>query len=137
MWLEDVGIKATHLIHDRDTKFSAGFDAIFRSSDADAIRTPVRAPDCNAYVESWVASIKRECLNHFLCFSMGHLDQIVQTNAEFYNTHRPHQGKGNRVLRFTSRTSEREPEYNPSSIGKIGFTSQLGGLLKSYHRKAA
>jgi len=137
MSLEDVGIEARYLIHDRDTKFSEAFDSIFRSSGIDVIQTPVRAPDCNAYVESWVASIKRECLNHFLCFSLSHLDHIVQTYAEFYNTHRPHQSKGNRTLNFQNRVKEPAVDDQLSPMGKIGCTSQLGGLLKSYHRIAA
>ena len=32
------------LIHDRDSKFTAGFDEVFRSDGIRTIRTPVRAP---------------------------------------------------------------------------------------------
>lgn len=49
-----------------------------------------------AVAKEW--QFRRECLDHFLCFSLEHLDHITQTYAEFYNMHRPHQGLGNRTL---------------------------------------
>ena len=42
------------LIHDRDSKFSAAFDEVFRSEAIRIIRTPVRAPRANATVERWI-----------------------------------------------------------------------------------
>ncbi len=30
MWLEDEGLELTHLIHDRDTKFTESFDQLFK-----------------------------------------------------------------------------------------------------------
>jgi len=36
------------LIHDRDTKFSRAFDAIFHGAGMRVIRTPIQAPNANA-----------------------------------------------------------------------------------------
>jgi putative transposase len=51
------------LIHDRDSKFTAGFDEVFRSESVRPIRTPVRAPCANAFIERWIGTVRRECLD--------------------------------------------------------------------------
>jgi transposase InsO family protein len=50
---------------DRDSKFSAAFDAVF-AADIRIIRTPVRAPRANAIAERWIGSLRRECVDHLL-----------------------------------------------------------------------
>jgi putative transposase len=47
------------LIHDRDAKFTHGFDEVFRSEGIKVIRTPVQAPNANAYAERWGAHAPR------------------------------------------------------------------------------
>jgi putative transposase len=46
------------LLHDRDAKFSNGFDEVFRSEGIRVIRTPVQAPNANAYAERWVRALQ-------------------------------------------------------------------------------
>jgi len=46
--LQDGVVKARYLLRDRDAKFTAGFDQIFRSESVDVIRLPFRAPRANA-----------------------------------------------------------------------------------------
>jgi putative transposase len=60
------------LIHDRDSKFGGGFDEIFRSEGVRVIRTPVRAPNANAYAERWVRTVRADCLDHLLIFGRRH-----------------------------------------------------------------
>jgi len=59
MDLDDRGQRPRLLIHDRDSKFSRAFDAIFHSDGIRVVRTPVRAPNANAHVERWVGSVRR------------------------------------------------------------------------------
>ncbi|MEM6332266.1 MAG: integrase core domain-containing protein [Planctomycetota bacterium] len=137
MWLEDQGLVATHLIHDRDSKFTLGFDRLLHSAGVQAIKTPFMAPNANAFAESFIATLRRECLSHFYCFGLGHVDHIVQTFVDFYNTRRPHQGIDNRVPDDITTSSLRLAQQEPSMVGSIGCKKQLGGLLRHYYRKAA
>ena len=135
MWLEDQGLEATYLIRDRDTKFTASFDRLMNAANIDIVKSPVMAPNANAFAEAWVASIKRECLNYFACFGLKHLDHLVQAYTGFYNTHRPHQSKGNQTLRLPGQALKYTGK--PAlPFGRLECTETLGGLLKSYRRAA-
>jgi putative transposase len=135
MWMDDNELKAEFVVHERDTKFSFAFDRKFYSAGIKRVRTPLLAPDANAFVEAWIGTIKRECLNHFICFGLRHLEFIAQTFVRFYNTHRPHRGVGNAILD--------EGGMGPHQIrmdddvGRIRCERFLGGLLRHYCRDAA
>src|SRR5262249_60562085 len=48
------------LFHDRDSKFTRAFDDVFRSEGMKIIRTPIRAPNANAYAERWGGTLPRD-----------------------------------------------------------------------------
>ncbi|MEZ6192089.1 MAG: integrase core domain-containing protein [Phycisphaerales bacterium] len=138
MWLEDENLELRFLIHDRDMKFTEAFDEHFRSVGEQVVKTPFQAPVANCFAESWIGTLKRECLNHFFCFSLRHLDHIVQAYTNYYNELRPHQGKDNRPLTMSHdpiRATESPPPTG--EVGPVKRHALLGGLLSHYERKAA
>ena len=79
--LMDLGERANRfrfLIRDRDSKFSAPFDAVFAGADIQIIRTPVRAPRANAIAERFIGTLRRECLDHILITGTRHLDVVLR-----------------------------------------------------------
>ena len=78
------------LIHDRDSKFTAAFDEVFRSETIRIIRTPIRAPRANAFTERWIGSIRRECLDRLLILNRRHLERVLPAYIQHYKAHRPH-----------------------------------------------
>src|SRR5512133_4010359 len=78
------------LIRDRDSKFSAAFDAVFAGADIRIIRTPVRAPRANAIAERFIGTLRRECLDHILIVGPRHLAAVLRDYVQHYDAHRPH-----------------------------------------------
>ena len=112
------------LIRDRDKKFSGGFDELFENSGFTVQKNPFMSPNMNSYAESWVGTIKRECLNHFIVFGERHLRYLISEYVAHYNTNRPHSSMGNRPL------ESRLAKYT----GEIKCRSKLGGIIKNYYR---
>jgi transposase InsO family protein len=97
--LIDLGYRADQfrfLIRDRDSKFTAAFDAVFAGADVQIIRTPVRAPRANAIAERFVGTLRRECLDHILITGPRHLGVVPREYVQHYNAHRPHRSLSQR-----------------------------------------
>ncbi len=115
------------LIHDRDSKFSAIFDDVFRSEGIEILRTPTRAPKANVFAERWVGTVRRDCL-WILIVSRRQLEQVLRIYVDHYNNHRPHRGLG-----LTPPTPERRLRLvdaaNPDHVQR---RDHLGGLIHEY-----
>ena len=134
MWLDEEDLDLRFIIHDNDSKFSAGFDAVFEANGARIAKTPLLSPIADAIAESWIGTLKQECLNQFLGFNPCHLDHIVQTWISYYDTFRPHQSLGNVPLGQGSRPP---PEgVTNQDVGPVRRHADLAGLLNHYGRKA-
>jgi putative transposase len=121
------------VIHDRDSKFSAAFDEVFRTEGATVIKTPVRAPNANAYAERWIRTIGTECLDHLLIVGRGQLERVLRTYVDHYNHARPHRALG--------LDCPNPPPSKPHLLSKESGThirriDRLGGLLHEYARAA-
>jgi putative transposase len=114
------------LICDRDTKFTAQFQAALKAAGVDVVFTPIMAPNCNAFAERWVLSIKSECLNRMIFFGERSLRRAIDEYVAHYNAERSHQGIGNDRIQSAPSTG----------VGEIECTDRLGGLLKHYRRAA-
>jgi putative transposase len=120
-----------YLLHDRDAKFSRGFDQILSAAGVEPVRLPARSPNLNAICERWIKSVKTEALSKMILFGEASLHHVLSNYVEFHHGERNHQGKGNVIL-FPN-PADRIGE----SSGEIRKRERLGGLLNFYHREAA
>ena len=122
---------ARFLIRDRDTKFVAGFDEVFRTDGVKVIQTPFRAPQANAHAERFVRTARTECLDWMLILGPRHLDRVLRVYVDHYNTERPHRSLGRHPPLATQPPKPAPPQ------AAIERRDRLGGLLPEYHLAAA
>jgi putative transposase len=94
MTLDDRVGQFRFLVRDRDAKFTTAFDAVFVAEAMEVLRTPVRAPQANAYAERWVGTVRREVLDRMLVVGGRQLQAVLAEYVDHYNGHRPHRALG-------------------------------------------
>jgi putative transposase len=126
--IQDGSLPVTLLLRDRDGKFPAAFDAVFRSEGMAVVRTPPRCPQANCFAERWILSARTECLNHLLILNERHLYRVLREYVAFYNERRPHQSLAQQCP---------IPLPRGPSEGPIGRRDVLGGIIHHYERRPA
>jgi putative transposase len=116
------------LLCDRDPKWSRGVEQWLAAVGVRVVRTPPNSPNCNAYAERFVRSVKEECLNRIIPLGEGHLRRTLQEFALHYHRERNHQGLGNELIDRS--TAQR-------SGGPVRRRQRVGGILSYYYRSAA
>jgi putative transposase len=123
--------KATHVIHDRDPLYTAGWKTLLASRGVQSVATPAKSPNCNAVAERFIRTVREECLDHFVVIGERHLRHLLREFVVHYHGERYHQGLDGRIIRPVVGAA------NDNGAGKIARRARLGGLLNYYHRRAA
>jgi putative transposase len=118
-----------YVLMDRDTKFTAEFQAILTAADVKPVLLPPKSPNCNAHLERFFRSLKDEALSRIIFFGETALREAVNEFLIHYNGERAHQGLDHQIL-------QPGPEVGQKT-GVIACRERLGGVLKYYHRQAA
>jgi hypothetical protein len=122
-------LNSRYLIMDRDTKYTADFRGYLDREGVKPVRCPARSPNCNAFAERCVRSIKEECLDRMILFGEASLRRALREYVVHYQAERNHQGVGNRLLEPLAMVS--------SNDETIHRRERLGGMLNYYCREAA
>ena len=131
MTLAEQGQSHRILIRDRDSKFTATFDEVFRSEGLRLIKAPIAAPRAKAHAERWVGSARRECLDRILIVSRRQLETVLREYVAYYNTHRPHRSLDQHPPLLKTR-----PVPPPDLEWRVRRRERLGGLLHEYELAA-
>jgi putative transposase len=135
MELDDRDRQVRFLIHDRDAKFPAAFDALLASEKIKVIRTPVQAPNANAHMERWVGSVRRECLDRLLIVGRRQLEHVLRVYVRHYNRARPHRALDLKPPDSSARSPVRA-ESEPQAL-QVRRRDLLGGVIHEYESTAA
>jgi transposase InsO family protein len=134
MNLGDHADRFQFFIRDRDTKFTAAFDAVFAAAGIEIVKIPPRAPRANAHAERWVRTARSECLDWMLICNQRHLYRVLTEYLGHYNGVRPHRGLGSSTAQSGSQT---EPRQGAAAIhAVVQRVDVLGGLIHEYRRAA-
>jgi putative transposase len=116
------------LIRDRDARFTRTFDDVWRSTGAEVIRTPVRAPNANAVAERWIGTVRRKCLDQLLIVGRQQLVGVLRRYVQHYNQRRPHRS----LAHATPLPSDRAEARSTPNLGRLRRRDILGGLIHEY-----
>jgi putative transposase len=126
---EDLG-RIRFVIRDRDTRFTAAFDAVFAAEAVEVLATPVRAPRANAYAERWVGTVRREVLDRLLIVGGRQLQSVL---AEYTTI-------ATCIARIVPwarcRRSGRAIRLPLVPVGRVVRRNRLGGLIHEHVQAA-
>jgi putative transposase len=131
LYIEEEAPKVRFLIRDRDAKFARSFDEVFRTEGVHVIKTPIRAPNANAFAERLIRTIRAEVTDRALVLGPRHLDRLLRSFAAHYNAHRPHRG----IDLQSPDTIGTVPEV--ARIADVRRRRVVGGLINEYLARAA
>ena len=120
---------ATHILMDRDTKFSPLREFLETCTEIKPVLLPPRSPNCNAHVERFLLSLKSECVDRMIFFGEASLRKSLAEFTAHYHTERNHRGLDNDLI---------DPGGDiGKTTGDIECRERLGGLLRYWRRQAA
>ena len=92
------------------------------------IRTAPGSPWQNPFVERFIGSLRRECLNHVIVLSEDHLKRIVENYLDYYHNFRTHLS--------LERNAPNARETLSRDAGPVISIPRVGGLHHEYRRAA-
>lgn len=121
------------LIRDRDTKFTASFDAIVTGSGGEVLLCPPRTPQANAFAERKVGTLRQELFDHVVPRDQDHVRELLRSYLAHHHDQRPHQGLDQRTPREV-RDGRFRSESTKNALGsqKVEVVSVLNGLIHEY-----
>jgi transposase InsO family protein len=118
-----------YLLRDRDSIYGLEFQHVLQALEVEQLRIAPRSPWQSPYVERFIGSLRRECLDHVVVLNRSHLHQLVQSYLAYYHGGRTHLG--------LAKEAPEPRRVQPPEEGKIVALPEVGGLHHRYERRAA
>ena len=105
------------VLHDRDSIYAERVDRTLVTMGLTVLKTPVRAPQANAFCEGLIGTIRRECLDFMITTSERHVRAILREWVRHDNRGRPHASVGPGIPEGSLITAAVVGERPPGSSG--------------------
>src|SRR5262249_52337337 len=126
-----------YVIHDRDSIYSEGVDRTLAATGPTLLRTPVHAPQANAFCERLVGTIRRECLDFLIPLTEWPLREIMSRWVTHDNRGRPHSSLGPGLPDPPPDGVAESNGHEPPDGHRVVAAPILGGLHHEYRLEAA
>lgn len=113
-----------YLLRDRDH----AFDHVNTIGMQEVLTAP-GSPWQNAYVERFIGSVRRECLDHVIVLTAAGLRRVLNEYVAYYSRTRTHLG--------LDKDAPLPRPIAPLTAGRVIAIPQVGGLHHRYERRAA
>jgi transposase InsO family protein len=117
-----------YVLRDRDHAFD-GLEATAKAMGIHEVLTAPRSPWQNAYIERFIGSVRRECLDHIIVLNEAGLLRLMKVYRDYYERSRTHLS--------LDKDTPIPHSVASSSDGGIVAIPQVGGLHHRYERRAA
>jgi putative transposase len=113
-----------YLLRDRDH----AFDHV-QTIGIQEVRTAAGSPWQNAYVERFIGSVRRECLDHVIVLTAAGLRRVLKEYVAYYSGTPTHLG--------LNKDAPLPRPIKPPTAGPVIAIPHVGGLHHRYERRAA
>ncbi len=118
-----------YLIRDNDKIYGTKFRDRVDGLGLEQTRTAFRSPWQNGFAERWIASLRKDCLNHVVAINESQLRRVIRLYVAYYHQNRTHLG-------LEKDTPEERP-IESREMGKVVAIPRVGGLHHRYSREQA
>lgn len=115
------------LIRDNDKIYGMKFRTRVDGLGLKQIRTAFRSPWQNGFVERWIGSLRRDCLDHVIAINERQLRRVIRLYVDYYHADRTH-------LELEKDAPEKR-SIEPREIGAVVAIPRVGGLHHRYTRE--
>jgi transposase InsO family protein len=124
------------IVHDHDRIYSPDVDRALHTMGLHVLKTPVAAPQANAYCERLIGTTRRECLDWVIPLSERHLRRVLAEWVAHYNRGRPHAALGPGLPDPSVSIAAPASGHHPSHADRVIVRTILGGLHHEYRFEA-
>jgi transposase InsO family protein len=103
-------------------------DGALRAMGLRVLKTPVMAPQANAYCERVIGTARRECLDWVIPLDERHLRRVLAEWIPHYNRGRPHAALGPGLPDASSAVAVSVSDHHLSRAHRVTVRPILGGL---------